>query len=530
MNTQAMPALAQALAGVLPDQSVRALMQALGNCQQPVESRGGLNVQQPVYTTGTGLVSPGQWSPSSVPAGYLPTSSALARRMPFSAVPTFQLYQTFSPVDIPSPPGFSTGAYTSNFYGGAQFAFPIDQTFTINNVFPGPTANYGGATNFQFAAGDTLNFRHAMFDSLTIGGTTIYGPSITFGGGFGQPGGPGSPGSSGMPGQPGAVGSPGRLGVAGIPGSPGIGSPGASGRPGQRGQDGLPGPPGQPVSLPPTATSFFGGDLNIIGAPNFPGRVIQYLEGVRVFLMPVRTNLSIPAAVSNESFTTANIATSYQLNSTAENGPVDLNLSLATADITVPNITGVAISGTVQPALSGSLTLSRDTSQDIQVPTYSGVSVSGGGGSVTFGIQIPTSVTISQITFDPDNCTISQPTATLTTTTQNVTINLPAVTAALQSGSPITVPGGFTFNNQLSVSANHDIQATLQAGAASVTEVVTGVAGTATIDFSNISIDPGPTNETVLTGFKAQNGTNELVLTNVNAMTTVNRKTAVVFL
>lgn len=526
MNTQAMPALAQALAGVLPDQSVRALMQALGNCQQPVESRGGLNVQQPVYTTGTGLVTPGQWSPSSVPAGYLPTSSSLARRMPFSAAPTFQLYQTFSPVDIPSPPGFSTGAYTSNFYGGAQFAFPIDQTFTINNVFPGTTANYGGATNFQFAAGDTLNFRHAMFDSLTIGGTTIYGSPITFGGGFGQPGGPGSPGSRGMPGQPGAVGTPGRPGVAGIPGSPGIGSPGTPGRPGQRGQDGLPGPPGQPVSFPPAAAPFVGGDLNIIGAPNFPGRVIQYLEGVQVFLMPVRTNLSIPAEVSNESFTTANIATSYQLNSTAGNGPIDLNLSLATTNITVPNITGVTISGTVQPALSGSLTLTRDSSLDIQIPTYSGVS--GGGGSITFGIQVPTSVTISEITFDPDNCTISQPTATLNTQTQNVTINLPAIT--LQSGSTITVPGGFTFNNTLHVSAGHDIKATLETGTASVAEVVTGVDATGKIDFSNISIEPGSTNETVLTGFKAQNGTNELVLTGVNALTTVKRKTAVVFL
>lgn len=529
MNTQAMPALAQALVGILPDQAVRSLMQALGNCQQPVSSRGGLDVQQPAFTNGLGLVPPGQWSPSAVPSGYLPTSSSGSRRYPLHSSSNYIVNQNLKLADIPNPAGFTTTQYTSNFYGGAQFSFPTDQTFTLNNVFPGPTVNYGGATNFHFAAGDTLNFRHAMFDSLTIGGTTIYGSPITFGGGFGQPGGPGSPGSPGMPGQPGATGTPGLPGLPGTPGSPGVGTPGRPGKPGERGRDGLPGPPGQPASSSPTGgAGGGGGGVTIIGAPNFPGRAIQYLEGVSVFLMPVRTKIDIPGTASSSDFTTTNISTGFVLNSTDANGSTSLNLSLATADITVPNITGVKISGTVQPALTGSLTLVQDNAQDITIPTYSGVNVTGGGGSVTFGIQIPTSVTISEISFDPDNCTISQPTATLVTKTQNVTINLPAVTASLTSGSPITVPGGFTFNNQLTVTAGHDIKATLETGNASVTEVVTGVDASAEINLSSLSIEPSG-NQAVFTGFNPPASTQELVMTGATITTSVNRKTAVVF-
>ena len=531
MNTQAMPALAQALVGVLPDQAVRSLMQALGNCQQPVSSRGGLNIQQPVATSNQGLVSPGQWSPASVPSGYIPSSSAGSRDIkPTSG---FLVNQQFSLADIPKPAGFTTSPYTSNFYGGAQFSFPIDQTFTINNVFPGPTVNYGGATNFQFAAGDTLNFRHAMFDSLTIGGTTIYGSPITINnGGFGQPGGPGSPGSAGMPGQPGAVGTPGTPGTQGAdgrPGSPGIGRPGAAGKPGQRGQDGLPGPPGQPAA-PLPGGGFPSGGTTIIGAINFPSRSIQYLEGVKVFLMPVRTKLDIPAELSESDFTTTDIPTSWVINNTAESGNTSIDLSLATTDIDCQNVTGATISGSITPSVSGGITLNQDSAADISVPTYSGVSASyTGSGQLTITFSIPSSVTIGAISFDPDTCTVSQPTATLGYTNKSVTVNLPAISASLQQGSSITVPGGFTANHNLSVAASHNLTVALQS-TTSTTEVVTGVAATtADLNVSSLSIEPGPDNQAVFTGFTSPGSTEELVMTDAVLITTVNRKTAVVF-
>ena len=55
-----MPALAKALTGYLPDAAVRQLMQALGNCNQPMTSRAVQNFQPPeqignrggVYTGG----------------------------------------------------------------------------------------------------------------------------------------------------------------------------------------------------------------------------------------------------------------------------------------------------------------------------------------------------------------------------------------------------------------------------------------------------------------------------------------------
>lgn len=536
MNTQAMPALAQALAGVLPDQSVRALMQALGNCQQPVASRGGINIQQSATTSSIGLVTPGQWSPSSVPSGYLPTSSSGGTYFPFSPGPTTLNFGSsargaFTPVDIPQPPGSTTNSYTSNFYGGAQFSFPIDQTFTTNNVYPGPTVNLGGATNFQFAAGDTLNFRHAMFDSLTIGGTTIYGSPITFGGGgFGLPGGPGAPGAPGMPGMPGAAGMPGMPGAAGLPGAPGVGVPGIPGKAGQRGQDGLPGPPGQPAFAPPGGTSGTGGGI----APSFPQffvpKVLNYLAGVNVFLMPIRTKLDIPGEISNGDFTTTDIPTSYVLNSTLDSGNLSINLSTSTTDISVPNITGATIGGSVASNLTGGITITRDSSADISVPTYTGVSASySGNGKVTISFSIPSNVSISAISFDADTCTVSQPTATLGYSNQSVEITLPSINASLTSGSATSVPGGFTASHNLSVGGSHNLTVSLQSGDADVTEVVTGVTGsTADINVAALKIEPGETNQAVFTSFTAPESTEELVMTGAVLVTTQDRKTTVV--
>lgn len=529
-----MPALAQALAGVLPDQSVRALMQALGNCQQPVSSRGGLNVQQPDSTNSQGLVNPGQWSPASVPQGYLPTSSAGSNRYPISSSPGVN-YNSYTLADIPQPPGFTSSSFSANFYGGAQFSFPIDQTFTLNNVFPGPSVNYGGSTSFAFAGGDTLNFRHAMFDSLTIGGVTIFGSPPTSGGGFGLPGGPGSPGSSGVPGQPGATGSPGLPGPGlpgrdGAPGAPGIGFIGRQGRPGQRGRDGLPGPPGQPAFAPPTGGSGGGSiDITIVGAPDFPSRSIQYLDGVSVFLQPVRSKVEIPAELSSADFTTEDIPTSYKIDTSKGSFEADLNLTLATADIEVPSITGATISGSITPSLTGGVTITRDTSADISIPDYSNATVQGSGSSVTFSIEIPTSVTLSAISFDPDTCTISQPTATLSTTTKSVTIQLPDFTGSLTASGTISVPGGFTSKNDFGISASHNLSVSLETGEPSVTEAVTGVSGSATVDASNLSITAGNDSVSAFTAINPPASSSELLMTDVTVFTSVSRKTAVVF-
>lgn len=507
MNTQAMPALAQALAGVLPDQSIRALMQSLGNCQQPVASRSGLNVQAPQAVDRFGQVPPGQWSPSSVPPGYIPTAQSVA---------DVHENTNFYMVDIPPPPGFTTTPLTSNFYDGASFSFPMEQTFTTNNVFPGPTINYGGATTFSYAAGDIVNFRHAMFDSIQIGGVTIYGDPVDFGGGFGLPGGPGAPGMNGMPGMPGAAGMPGLPGLPGTPGAPGVGQPGRAGRPGERGRDGLPAPPGAPVAGGPGVTNNI---FNIQRGGTFgrPGS-INYVDGVNTYLQKVRANVAIPGEISVDDFETVSIPQNYSLsgiNATIDGSSVTISSDLQNHTIT--QASGLTQAPLATKFVGGNVLPS--TSQ-VSIPTYNGVTISGGG-SVAVHVPSSSSITfVTGVTFDPDTCSLNVTTGTLNFTVSNQSLS--GFNGSLTAGSPIVV------NELQSVSHNLTYQQPsyhLAFGPAVNISVPTNLtlSGNTAINIANATLTPSG-NTTVLSNFTAPATTHQLLMTNAILTTTVGRK------
>ena len=525
MNTQAMPALAQALAGVLPDQSIRALMQALGNCQQPVSSRAEVNLQpnysfnyNPSYSGGAerGLVQPGRWSPSSVPRGYIPSGSSISLNDYRSEFNTF--------VDIPSPPGMTIRGGVSNFYGGSQFAFPMDQTFNIQNVYPGPTMNVGGSASFTNIQGDNVVFKNAMFDSITVGGTTIYGSPISFTSNFGGIGAPGTPGAAGRAGVAGRDARPGEPGLVGAAGAPGVGSPGNAGLPGQSGSDGLPGPPGQPAYAPPPSAGGGGGG---IVPPQFPSRVIQYLDGVTVFHQPVTKNIEIPAKLSDENFETVEIPENYSLS--AENVTLDVSsLSVGVANSTAytfkqatgtnPGIlTGYTCGGTISPQGS-----------QVSVPTYSGVKLSG-----TPTVSVPTanqsSITyVTGVTFDAENCSVDVDYATLSFANAEYSVN--NFSATLDPGSNLSIfsLSGITHTlsyeryNTYSLVYGDEINFSVPSSL--------NLSGNATLSLNNQSLTPSEEKHTVFSGITPPENTEELVMVDASVLTTVSRKTAVTFL
>lgn len=521
MNTQAMPALAQALVGVLPDQSVRALMQALGNCQQPVSSRSEVNFQ-PNYNTNIGsgaergLVQPGRWSPASVPGGYIPTASEFGF---YNYNPSLNTY-----VDIPSPPGMTINGPTNNFYGGSQFAFPMDQTFNIQNVYPGPTMNVGGSASFTNIQGDNVVFKNAMFDSITVGGTTIYGSPVSFTSSFGGIGSPGTPGAVGRTGVPGVAGTPGRPGLNAPPGLPGQGIPGRAGRPGERGLDGLPGPPGQPTYAPPP--SAVGPGVTVIPPP-FPSRVIQYLEGVTVFHQPVRKKLEIPAKLSDEDFQTVEIPENYSLS--AENVTLDVsNLSVGVANSTVYTVkqaTGIT-PGTLTGYTCGG-TISPQGSQ-VSVPTYSGVTLSG-----TPTVSVPTanqsSITyVTGVTFDAENCSVDVDFATLSFTNTEYSVN--NFSATLDQGSNLSIFNLSGISHTLSYERYNTYSLVYGDEVNFSVPSSLNLTGNASLALNNQSLTPSEEKHTVFIGITPPENIEELVMTDATVTTTVNRKTAVTFL
>jgi hypothetical protein len=127
MLTQAAPAIVQALAGVLPDAALKQLVQALGNCVQPLTHRGQVNVQPDSGKLPGGFEpSGGRWNPNDY-QGIMPRAGGGG-------------FTDF--------PGYSQNWNTNN-YAGSQFSFPTNAEFNTNNYYGGPTFNVGGNSYFE---------------------------------------------------------------------------------------------------------------------------------------------------------------------------------------------------------------------------------------------------------------------------------------------------------------------------------------------------------------------------------------------
>jgi hypothetical protein len=179
MFTQAMPAYTNALR----TGSIFQSMQALGNCQQPLSHRGGVNFAPGPGRNVNGVYSTPAWSPAQYPGLFVggPSSADFG--------------------------GMSATWNAGNRYD-SQFFFPTDQFFTQNQFFGGPQVHIqGGAqidvVNVQNFAGDTVITNNLT--TRTFNGDPVAGP-------------------------PGPAGSPGRDGRFGVPGAPGRPGPFPQGR------------------------------------------------------------------------------------------------------------------------------------------------------------------------------------------------------------------------------------------------------------------------------------------------------------
>jgi hypothetical protein len=169
MLTQAVPSIIQALGASLPDQTVKSLTQAIGNCVQPLTHRGSLNIQPSILGNRRGVYTGQNWS-SSKYASILPPAGS----------------QAFADI-----PGYNAGDWNSVNYEGSQFYFPTDNYFNNSNFYGGDTTNIGGDTNFQ-----NINTQNLTVNNLTITGGTNQP---------GRDGKDGAAGDAGPPGDPGSV-------------------------------------------------------------------------------------------------------------------------------------------------------------------------------------------------------------------------------------------------------------------------------------------------------------------------------------
>jgi hypothetical protein len=202
----------------LPATAVKALTQAIGNCQQPLAHRGPVTIDPTPQGNDRGMFNDQKWDPSKY-RSILPNAS--------------QAGDSF--VDLPGfgPGGsYNAGDWNSTNYGGNSFSFLTDNYFNTTNFYGGDTFNIGGNTNVNNLTVQNLN-------TTTINNTNI--TNINGGGSGGGSGGGGNGGGGLFPGGgggggffppgPGDRGAPGRDGRDGLPGGPGGGGdfPGGGG-------------------------------------------------------------------------------------------------------------------------------------------------------------------------------------------------------------------------------------------------------------------------------------------------------------
>lgn len=210
MLTSSIPSVTRALSGSLPPGAVRQLTQAIGNCSQPLTSRGGMNFQTPAARTlgaqGPGAMGGGTWNPQDYIDLLPPTDQA---------------------GNVVLPGYDNPWAWNVTNYGGDNFYFPTSQEFTTNQYYGGPTFNVAGDTVFENAYTTNMNVTNLTTDTIN---------------GQPAPGRPGDTGPSGAPGRVGAAGLAGQNGAGGEDGVDGFGFNGlngAPGAPGARGRDAI---------------------------------------------------------------------------------------------------------------------------------------------------------------------------------------------------------------------------------------------------------------------------------------------------
>lgn len=268
MLTALMPAMANALRGVMTDQQTRGLMQALGNCNQPLVHNGPMAVTpQLPRSTGGGTYNGDYWS-----------------------------WQDYG--DIVN---INNGGDT--FVGGDSFthinnSFPIFNNFNnsthnlsttnLNNTF---NYNYGGDSFYDFS--DRTTIRLGDIFNITNQGDTIFNLINNPPGQRGERGAEGRAGRDGRDGRDGTQGSRGETGPQGEPGPPGlsiIGPAGPQGQEGPPGKDGLQGPAG-----PPGITTVI-----YVGEPGTGGVSKQVLTGVKLKTIEVEYVDSVDVTCSED--------------------------------------------------------------------------------------------------------------------------------------------------------------------------------------------------------------------------------------
>jgi hypothetical protein len=245
MFTQSAPALWNSLTRALPPAAVQQLVNALGNCRQPLSHRGDVSLQPSQQQLSQGVLDGGRWNPRDYqdlfPETHQINYTANDNRQ-------FLIERAGDRYDN------STNLYSDQFY------FPTNVAFNNNSYFGGPTFHVDGNTFVSNVDARSMNVTNLNVEYINNTNVANYGTPVPPGRSSG--GGPGADGALGPGGAPGDAGAAGRDGLAGARGPAGPpgnviviggrdGLDGLNGRQGAAGAQGAQGVAGRPGRIRP---------------------------------------------------------------------------------------------------------------------------------------------------------------------------------------------------------------------------------------------------------------------------------------
>jgi hypothetical protein len=278
MLTQAMPQFAQALQGAMPDATVRNLMQALGNCNQPLEHRGPISITPSPSTNEQGGVY------NSFQNNIFGDSNSWNTNNIFGDSFSTQ-YMDFVYNNISDQYFNSNQFFNDTFFNNNIDARTFSEIFQTNDIYNNNSFVDNSAVYNHFGGDSFLFNNNSQFITNNFPTTVV----------IGQPGAPGPPGTDGRDGTQGRNGVDGQAGVAGAPGRPGIGVPGRDGAAGTNGQDGRNGAAGPPGLDGITRVIIEGGGGGYQLQQGLKDRVD--IRKPRIFVPPFTVKVRVPTYI-----------------------------------------------------------------------------------------------------------------------------------------------------------------------------------------------------------------------------------------
>ncbi len=175
MFTSQAASMLRTLDGVMPNTSLRDMVQIFANCSQTLSHRGGTDLSPPAFPylkNGVNTKAPLSWDPGSPGYNLGPATNNSGYYNNAGDSPYFDFASRDYMPYFEGPSNFSDNSSQSAINRNS-YSFPFAQNIRSDSLYGGPTVNIAGDSYFDNSHADTYNGDTVTTKNLNVGGGTI---------------------------------------------------------------------------------------------------------------------------------------------------------------------------------------------------------------------------------------------------------------------------------------------------------------------------------------------------------------------